>query len=140
MKRWFPRREAITNRRLRITYKCSVANTMVTSYDPKKQKKKEQKNPHINGTENILLKGCTTIGTHFYGQKSSGRSDSDIVWNSLPSGRFLVCHVSSLQIFERFLQLIEQTSRTTNSLCEPRRKRLEHLLWYNLAIKCFLSH
>ncbi|GFV14829.1 hypothetical protein TNCV_4219231 [Trichonephila clavipes] len=54
---------------------------------------KELKQQHINGTGNILLNGCTTTGTRNNGQKSSGRPESDAVWNSLCSGRFLACQV-----------------------------------------------
>ncbi|GFS89099.1 hypothetical protein TNCV_1258551 [Trichonephila clavipes] len=48
-------------------------------------------------------------------EKSSGRPDSGAARNSLRSGRFGACQVSSrqLQIFERWdLQLNERTSRT----------------------------
>ncbi|GFU75859.1 hypothetical protein TNCV_1653171 [Trichonephila clavipes] len=54
-----------------------------------KQEKKEQKLQHINGTENILLKGCTTTSAQNYDPKSSGRPVSDAAWNSLSSRRFL---------------------------------------------------
>ncbi|GFU94119.1 hypothetical protein TNCV_5047091 [Trichonephila clavipes] len=37
-----------------------------------KSKEKEQKQQHINETENILLKGGTTTGARNYDQKSSG--------------------------------------------------------------------
>ncbi|GFW04764.1 RNase H domain-containing protein [Trichonephila clavipes] len=58
-----------------------------------------------------------TRNAQTYGQKSSGRPDNDASWNSLRSGSFLACHVSSrqLQIFEYFLQLKEQASFTPNS-------------------------
>ncbi|GFV55648.1 transposable element Tcb2 transposase [Trichonephila clavipes] len=38
-----------------------------------KEKNKNKKQLHINGTENILLKGCTMTGVRNYYQKSSGR-------------------------------------------------------------------
>ncbi|GFY32408.1 hypothetical protein TNCV_3559161 [Trichonephila clavipes] len=90
----------------------------------KETEKKEQKKQHISGTENILLKSCTTKVAQNYGQKSSGFPDSDVAWNFLPSGRFLECHVTSrqLQISERFFQVEEQAPCTSNSLFEPKRR------------------
>ncbi|GFV20736.1 hypothetical protein TNCV_3362311 [Trichonephila clavipes] len=38
-----------------------------------RNREKEQEQQHINGTENILLKGFTTTGARNYGHKSSGR-------------------------------------------------------------------
>ncbi|GFU82593.1 hypothetical protein TNCV_685691 [Trichonephila clavipes] len=63
--------------------------------------KPEKKQQHINGTKNILLKGCTTTIIPNYNQKS-GKPNRDAASNSLCSGRFLVCHVRSqkLHIFE----------------------------------------
>ncbi|GFS57460.1 hypothetical protein TNCV_1401461 [Trichonephila clavipes] len=37
-----------------------------------RNREKEQKKQHINGAENILLKGCTKTGVRNYDQKSSG--------------------------------------------------------------------
>ncbi|GFV71429.1 hypothetical protein TNCV_4564131 [Trichonephila clavipes] len=48
---------------------------------------KEQKQRHIKGTENILLKDCTTTGVQNYDQKSPGRPGSGGTWNSLRSAR-----------------------------------------------------
>ncbi|GFV81507.1 hypothetical protein TNCV_52311 [Trichonephila clavipes] len=58
-----------------------------------------------------------------YGEKLSDRPDSETAWNYFRSERFLACYVSSrqLQVFERFLQLKEQVSRTPHFLCESRR-------------------
>ncbi|GFX09673.1 hypothetical protein TNCV_2186691 [Trichonephila clavipes] len=50
---------------------------------------REQKLQYINGTESILLKGCTATSVQNYDTKCSGRCDSGAAWNSLHSGRFL---------------------------------------------------
>ncbi|GFW40046.1 hypothetical protein TNCV_5117291 [Trichonephila clavipes] len=47
-----------------------------------RNRKKEQKQQHINVTENILLKGYTTTGVRNFNQKSSGRPHSGDAWNS----------------------------------------------------------
>ncbi|GFW20277.1 hypothetical protein TNCV_1855991 [Trichonephila clavipes] len=63
-----------------------------------RSREKEQKQQHINGTENILLKSCTTARVRNYDQKSSGRPDSSAAWNSLCSRRFLACYVTRTRI------------------------------------------
>ncbi|GFW72916.1 hypothetical protein TNCV_830391 [Trichonephila clavipes] len=40
------------------------------------QRNRKKRTEHINGTENILSKGCTTTSVQNYDQKSSGRPDS----------------------------------------------------------------
>ncbi|GFU95080.1 hypothetical protein TNCV_4138641 [Trichonephila clavipes] len=57
---------------------AEVANAAVTMYGARKKINK-QKEQYVNGTENILLNGCTTTSAQNYGQKSSGRSDIDAV-------------------------------------------------------------
>ncbi|GFX79031.1 hypothetical protein TNCV_3913181 [Trichonephila clavipes] len=41
-------------------------------------REKEQKQQHMNGTENILLKGYITTSARNYDQKSSGRRDNEL--------------------------------------------------------------
>ena len=67
-----------------------------------KSRQRKQKQQDINGTEIILLKGCTTEGVPNYIEKSSGMLHRDAVWNSLRSRRFLACRIYSpqLQIFQ----------------------------------------
>ncbi|GFU34653.1 hypothetical protein TNCV_1993681 [Trichonephila clavipes] len=55
----------------------------------KEAEKKNRKKQHINGTENILLNGCTSAGAQNYDRKAYGRPISGAAWNSLRSGRFL---------------------------------------------------
>ncbi|GFY04000.1 hypothetical protein TNCV_1197791 [Trichonephila clavipes] len=50
----------------------------------KSRGKKEQK--HINRTESILFKNCTTACVQNYDRKSSGKPDSGSEWYSLHSG------------------------------------------------------
>ncbi|GFX18009.1 hypothetical protein TNCV_1576881 [Trichonephila clavipes] len=52
-----------------------------------RSREKEQKLLHINGTEKILLKGCTTIGIRNYDQKSSGRSFVVMPLHGIPARR-----------------------------------------------------
>ena len=59
-----------------------------------RSREKEHECQHINGTENILLKGFTAGTIQNYNKKASSWLDSGITWNSLCSGRFLA---SSLQ-------------------------------------------
>ncbi|GFS65209.1 hypothetical protein TNCV_2450721 [Trichonephila clavipes] len=58
-------------------------------------REKEEKQLHINGTEKILLKSCTSTGARNYDQKSCGRLDKEDAWNYLRFRRFLACHISS---------------------------------------------
>ncbi|GFT65053.1 hypothetical protein TNCV_2610871 [Trichonephila clavipes] len=77
---------------------------------------KEQKEKHINETENILLKSCSATEFRNYDYKSSGSPANSTAWNSSRSGKFLACHISYrlLQIFKQSgLQLKERTSRTS---------------------------
>ncbi|GFU89802.1 hypothetical protein TNCV_950911 [Trichonephila clavipes] len=82
-----------------------------------RKKINKQKEQYVNGTENILLNGCTTTSAQNYGQKLSGRSDIDAVWNSLRYGRFMTSHVYHLgnrKVFKRFFQIEELASRAPN--------------------------
>ena len=115
--------------------KCRICK-LWSIYSEKKNKKQQR----INGTKNILMKSCTTEGDRDYDQKSSGRVDSDTVWNYLCSGRFLACHISS-----RLLQKFKVSEREEIHVCYQ-------AIWgflvvisttfynqfYNLSIKCFL--
>ncbi|GFU58395.1 hypothetical protein TNCV_58071 [Trichonephila clavipes] len=60
----------------------SHRNARSLSCDVGGKKQREQK--HIDGIENILLKGCTFAQN--YGQKLYCKPDSDTAWNSLCSG------------------------------------------------------
>ncbi|GFX93948.1 HTH_Tnp_Tc3_2 domain-containing protein [Trichonephila clavipes] len=77
---------------------------------------KGQKQQNFNGTENILLRDCATTGVRNYDQKSYGRSDIGAARNSLRSGKFSACHVSSRQtsFFNH-----DQVTRTTPQLAPP---------------------
>ncbi|GFT27843.1 hypothetical protein TNCV_10561 [Trichonephila clavipes] len=55
----------------------------------KRSREKEQKQQHINETENILWKGCISTVVRNYDQKSTGRPIIEAARNSLLSGRFL---------------------------------------------------
>ncbi len=75
-------------RQLGITKQNRVENAVVASYGAKK-KEKEQKQQHMNRTENISLKGCTTEGARNYDQTLSGRPDSGPI-SSHPPGSLRV--------------------------------------------------
>ncbi|GFV00021.1 hypothetical protein TNCV_4056941 [Trichonephila clavipes] len=70
-----------------------------------KSRENVQKQQHMNGTENILLKGCTAKGVQNYDQKSSGRPENGAAWNSFNSGssskRLSLWTVPSAQSFGR---------------------------------------
>ncbi|GFT25169.1 hypothetical protein TNCV_180541 [Trichonephila clavipes] len=97
----------------------------------KRSRKKRTEITHLSDRKNFIERLYHNRGSKLR-QKLSDWPDSGNVWNSLSSGRILACHLSSwqLQIFERFLQLKQQASRTPNSLCEPKRRTytFEHLL------------
>ncbi|GFW20567.1 hypothetical protein TNCV_1047921 [Trichonephila clavipes] len=50
-----------------------------------RSREKEQKQQHINETENILSKDYTKTGVRNYDHKSFKRPDSCTAWNSLRS-------------------------------------------------------
>ncbi|GFX09295.1 hypothetical protein TNCV_1887081 [Trichonephila clavipes] len=77
----------------------------------KKQRKKEHKQQHIKGTENILMQFYTKTVLN-YDQKSSGRPERGAAWNSLRSRRFLVCHVSFL--IEFYIRVMESSTEKRN--------------------------
>ncbi|GFV03676.1 hypothetical protein TNCV_1876241 [Trichonephila clavipes] len=70
---------------------------------------------HIFGTENNLLKVCTSTGIRNYGQRSSGKPERGTAVNTLRSGIFLPYHIASreLIIFKQSdLQLKKWASHT----------------------------
>ncbi|GFW85901.1 hypothetical protein TNCV_1967121 [Trichonephila clavipes] len=84
-----------------------------------RSREKREKQQYINGTENLLLKCCTTTDDRNYDQKSSSRPDSgqhgipctleDSLYGSYP----LSSYIYSSDSFNS-----QRVSRTPNSSCE----------------------
>ncbi|GFV15425.1 hypothetical protein TNCV_4834511 [Trichonephila clavipes] len=65
------------------------SNALVSSYGTTKQRKRTQKQQHINGPKNVLLNGCSSRCFRSYDQKSFSQTDNGLLLENSNLNYFL---------------------------------------------------
>ena len=102
---------------------------------------KEQKLKHINETEIILLKCCTTEAVRNYDQNLSGRLDSEAACDFLLSKISNTCTCQRIHDMPGIFQNVRNNMRSLCQACLTTSScNFEQLLLYNITIKYFSFH